>query len=279
MRRLNAIPVHLVPAFYQHAYDRILFMRTEDEKPTRALKAIGLYNIITHLLADDEETAISTIARKIGMTYQGILPTTRLLERVGLVEINKLSVATPFIKHKQQAMKRCREIRREFGYPIRYEDASTLPHNDAPAMWHMAYDTLLSGRGKGDTTAKTLQCMGLLNIIARIAGSNVEVTKAMLAKRLDMTAHALTCHIDYLHRNNLIEIHEQRSKVSNAREYRIEIPRPMVVHANKSMLKLWKQVVKAGWEDAAHLRQMATELRRKLQTERGEVYKPLSPID
>jgi hypothetical protein len=279
MRRLEAIPVHLVPAFYQHAYDRILFMRTEDEKPTRALKAIGLYNIITHLLAHDDEASISTIARKIGMTYQGILPTTRLLERVGLVEINKLSVATPFIKHKQRALKRCDEIRRQFGDPISYEVANTLSHTDAPAMWHMAYDTLINGRGDGDTTAKALQCMGLLNIIARIAGSNVEVTKAMLAKRLNMAAHALTCHIEYLERNNLIELHEQRSKVSNAREYRIELPRPIVVHANRSMLQLWKQVKLHGWEDAARLRQMATELRRKIMTERGEIYKPLSPID
>lgn len=278
MRRLEAIPVHLVPAFYQHAYDRILFMRTENETPTRALKAIGLYNIITHLLTHDEDAAISTIAHKIGMTYQGILPTMRFLERIGLVEINKLAVATPFIKHKRKAVKRCEQIRREHGEPLPYEVAGTLSHSDAPAIWHMAYDTLLKGRAEGDTVAKALQCMGLLNIIARIAGSGVQVTKALLAKRLDMAAHALTGHIEYLRRHDLIKIHEQRSKVSNAREYRIEIPHPIVVHANKSMIQLWKQVVRSGWEDAARLRQMSTELRCKLQTERGETYRPLAPL-
>lgn len=279
MRRLEAIPVHLVPAFYQHAYDRILYMRGEDETPTRALKAIGLYNVITHLLAHDTDAAISTIAREIGMTYQGILPTMRFLERIELVWANKLTVAKPFIKHKQKAIKRFEEIRRDYGDPLTYRTASSLHHRDAPAMWHMAYESLLIGRREGDTSAKVLQCMGLLNIIARIAGSNVEVTKALLAKRLDMTAHALTGHIEYLRRNDLIEIHEQRSKVSNAREYRIEIPRPIAIHANRSMMQLWKQVMQEGWEEAAILRQMATDLRRKLQTERGEIYAPLSRLD
>lgn len=279
MRRLETISVRLVPAFYQHAYDRILYMRTEDETPTRALKAIGLYNIITHLLSYDARAGISSIACQIGMTYQGILPTARFLERLGLVEVNKLAVATPFIVHKQKAMRRCEEIRREFGDPISFEIARALPHTDAPALWHIAYESLLNGRGEDDTAAKALQCMGLLNVIARVAGSHVVVTKALLAKRLDMAAHALTGHLEYLYRHDLIEVHEQRSRICNAREYRIEIPRPIAVHANRSMLQLWKQVKLPGWEDAARLRQMATELRCKILTERGEPYYPLSPLD
>lgn len=94
VRRLQEIPVNLVPAFYQHAYDRILYLRSAEATPARALKAIGLYNVITHLLAIDDDASISTIAREIDMTYQGLLPTARYLERVGLVEVNKLAVAS-----------------------------------------------------------------------------------------------------------------------------------------------------------------------------------------
>lgn len=278
LRRLEAIPVHLVPAFYQHAYDRILYLRTPDDTPARALKAIGLYNIITHLLASEDEGSITTVGRQIGMTYQGLLPTTRYLERAGLVEVNKLAVARPFIQHKQKAVRRYEEICRQVRDPLTFEEARTLSPKDAPAMWHMAYGTLLKGRGRGDTPAKALQCMGLLNVIARMAATNVIVTKAMLAARLDMAAHALTSHIQYLQRLDLIAIHEQRSRVSNAREFRIEVPEPIAEHANISLRQLVRQLKQPGWEEGACLRRKAAEHRKRVLEARNEPYHPLTAL-
>ncbi|ELT51189.1 hypothetical protein [Brucella intermedia] len=278
MHRLESIPVHLVPAFYQHAYDRILYLRPPEETPARALKAIGLYNVITQLLAREDLVSLSTIAREIGMTYQGILRTGRYLETVGLIEISKLSVASPFILAKQRAVRRYHEICRDYQNPLTFEQARHFTARDAPAMWHMAYDTLLNRRGPDDTAAKALKCMGLLNVIARMAATNVVVTKAMLAARLGTAAHTLTSHIEYLQRLDLVAIHEQRSRASNAREYRIEIPEPFVEHANVSLLQLERQLKRPGWEDGARLRRMAADHRRGVMESRAETYVPLAQL-
>ncbi|WP_122523119.1 hypothetical protein [Pannonibacter phragmitetus] len=278
MRRLETIPVHLVPAFYQHAYDRILYLRAPEDTPARALKAIGLYNVITQLLARENLVSLATIGREIGMTYQGLLRTGRYLENVGLIEINKLTVPSPFILAKHRAVRRFQEICRDYQNPLTFEQARQFAARDAPAMWHMAYATLLNGRGPDDTAAKVLKCMGLLNVIARMAATDVVVTKAMLAARLDMTAHTLTSQIEYLQRLDLVAIHEQRSRVSNAREYRIDIPEPIVEHANISLRQLQRQLKQPGWEDGARLRQMAAEHRKDVLKSRSQTYVPLAPL-
>lgn len=276
LHRLETIPVQLVPAFYQHAYDRILYLRTPDETPVRALKAIGLYNVITQLLAREDLVSLSMIARELGMTYQGLLRTGRYLEKVGLIEINKLTVASPFIVAKQRAVRRFHEICRDYQNPLTFEQARAFTARDAPAMWHMAYATLLNRRGPHDTAAKALKCMGLLNVIARMAGTDTVVTKAMLAARLGMAAHGLTSQIEYLQRLDLVVIHEQRSRISNAREYRIEIPEPIVEHARISLLQLQRQLKQPGWEDGARLRRMAAEHRKDVLESRSQTYVPLT---
>jgi DNA-binding MarR family transcriptional regulator len=278
MQLLETIPLRSVPAFYQHAYDRILYLKTPAETPARLLKAIGLFNVITAQLGRKPGATLSGIATAIGMTYQGLLKTARYLEKIGLVVVNPLAVPTPFVRHKQHTERRIEDLSQRYPRPLRFECFRQMDASDAPAMWQMTYDALLDQRGPRDTSAKALTCMGLLNIMARMSAHKVLITKASLAARLDMTAHALTDHVDYLRGLGLIAITEQRSRACNAREYRIELPAPIIEHCNATLRQLERFFRHPGWEDAAHLRRMAHEHRRQVLASRQEIFFPLRPI-
>lgn len=277
MRKLDEIPLSLVPAFYQHAYDRILYLRAGDETPARMLKAIGLYDAITYMLAENDQLSLTMIAKRIGMTYAGLLKTARYLERVGLLEINKLMVASPFILHSKKAIRRYRDLRKQ-GVTCSFDDVCVRPISDVPVIWYLAHCKVLKARGPNDTAAKALKCLGLLKVIARMRSFDLIVTRAMLASWLDMTPHTLTAHIQYLEKHDLIAVRERRSRCSNAREYQIEVPDPVLEHTFNSLRQLERVLVRLGWQEGLELRDRASALRRRVLEERNEPFVPRAVI-
>ncbi|MAN77409.1 MAG: hypothetical protein CML24_09505 [Rhizobiales bacterium] len=277
MLELEEISVSQVPAFYQHAYDRILYQRYEGVTPARSLTAIGLYNVITCMLAQHDEVSIASIGREIGMTYAGLLKTARYLECVGLIEISRLTVASPFIEAKKRAIRQLSGQKHVSDCPG-FEEIERCSVKDVPALWCIAYNLILKRRGPGDTAVKSLKCIGLLNVIARMAACNATVTKTLLAERLDLAAHSLTPYLDYLVAVGLIRMREQRARASNSREYRIEMPRPVIEHALNSLRQLERELKRRGWVDALRLREMARAHRKRLLEARNEPFVPISAI-
>ena len=291
MRRLEEIPVSLVPAFYQHVYDRILYGRGDGDTPARALTAMGMYNVIARILASQGEATIPALAAAVGMTYPGVLKTLRYLERLGLVSVSKngtpanagaitqVTIASPFVENARRAMRKIERVRRDLGDDqCVFDPEISALDNDAPALWAAAYSVILSGRGPDDTAVKALKTIGLLNVMARMAACNIVVTKTMLAARLDMVCNALTPQIEYLVGLRLVEKQRHRLRDNNGMECRIILPKPFVTHVQRSLRRLEAELEQAGWEYGLRYRRLAREHRKHVMRQRGAINIPESGL-
>lgn len=252
MNRLNDFSNSSVPALFQHVYDRMLNNRGPEDTPSKALKCMGLFNVIARLRAQGQEVTHGTLAKSVGLTFPGVLRPLAYLKKLELIDIHTvkqpgasntvqhIEVPEPFVRHTRLTLRRIEGASDRWRRETSPEAVSSL--------FHEAYTRMLDERGPKDTAGKALKSIGLINVMARVRALGTPLTRPALAKFLGVSDNTLCPQVEYLARFGLITLTLTRPEHRLGQEYKIQIPDAFVIHTRRSLRRLETELVARGCE-------------------------------
>jgi len=218
MNQENKLPAG--PLLFLVAYSKLLNCANKGDTSSKALKGYGLLNAIAWFQASGESVSAPRLAEYLGVTPTGVRHPLDYLKRLELVEVvehrehfkkwHELLVPQPMVDF-------LKEVQRVIGDP---EGAHVEGSNIGLLIHHISCQ-IRERRRASETPTCALQAIGFFIFLARLNAQFGPVTRAKLAKCLNMHPNSFKGKLDYLQHLGLITVRAVRADNHPGREEHI----------------------------------------------------------